>query len=42
MKYRVLIDSQGIPFHDYDKALNFQKKNGGQVYVRECQCVYQK
>ena len=42
MKYRVLINLKGFPFNDYNDAVKFQKENGGQLYVRECQCVYQK
>lgn len=42
MKYRVINNFKSYPFEDYDKALDFQKKNGGQLYVKECECIYKK
>lgn len=42
MEYRVLNNFKSYPFTNYDDAVAFQKKNGGQLYVRECQCVYKK
>lgn len=42
MRYRVVCNFKSYPFDDYDKAKAFQQENGGQLYARECQCLYKK